>query len=125
MTDDANDRTLERLVGDWLTVPDLAEALDLPLRKVRQMIADRELLAHRVGERDVVAVPAQFVLDGAVLPNLGGTITVLGDAGLSDDEALIWLFTPDPTLPIEGAPVHMLIAGRRAEVRKRAQELAF
>ena len=125
---DANeqvDRTLEHLVGDWLNVPDLAEALGLSLKQVRQMINDRELLSHRVGERLVVAVPALFVKDGEVLPNLAGTFTVLADAGLSDEETLTWLFTPDDTLPVEGAPVHMLVAGRRAEVRKRAQELAF
>lgn len=119
------DRTLENLVGDWLTVPDLAEALDLPLKQVRQLISERQLLSHRVGERLVIAVPTRFVRDGAILPNLVGTIVVLGDAGLKDDAIMTWLFTPDETLPIEGAPIDMLWAGRRAEVRKRAQELAF
>ncbi|AKU17134.1 transcriptional regulator [Luteipulveratus mongoliensis] len=119
------DRTLENLVGDWLPVPDLAEALGLPLKATRQLIDDRQVLAHRVGERLVIAVPAAFVQDGAVLPTLPGTITVLRDAGLTKEESLTWLFTPDDTLPIDGSPVDMLRAGRRAEVRKRAQELAF
>lgn len=121
----APDRTLEHLVGDWLPVPDLAEALGLTLHQTRAVIEERQVLSHRVGERLVIAVPARFVRDGAVLPNLTGTITVLKDAGLTDVESMTWLFTPDPTLPIEGSPIDMLWVGRRAEVRKRAQELAF
>src|SRR5690242_1360473 len=38
---------LEALVGEWLTVPDLAEHLRVPLSAARRMIADRELLAAR------------------------------------------------------------------------------
>ena len=123
-----NDTTapdLETLVGDWLTVPDLAEALGMSLRQVRQMIADREIIASRVGERNVVAVPAAFIQGGGVLASLMGTVTVLNDGGFDDDEAIRWLCTPDETLPIDGAPIDMLRAGRKAEVRKRAMEDAF
>ena len=70
-----------------------------------------------------MAVPAGFVQDGEVLPSIPGTLTVLSDAGLSDRQALTWLFTPDDTLPLPGAPIDMLRAGRKAEVRRRAQEL--
>ena len=97
----------------------------MSLRQVRQMIADREIIAARVGERNVVAVPASFVQDGAVVTPLMGTVTVLSDAGFSDEEAIRWLCTPDETLPIDGAPIDMLRAGRKAEVRKRAMEDAF
>lgn len=117
--------TLENLVGDWLTVPDLAAELGIELRQARALIAERQIIATRIGERNVVAVPERFLQDGAVLPTLMGTVTVLSDAGFSDDEAIQWLFTPDETLPISGAPIDMLHAGRRAEVRKRAMEEAF
>lgn len=122
---DATAPDLETLVGDWLTVPDLAEALGMSLRQVRQMIADREIIASRVGERNVVAVPAAFIQGGGVLASLMGTVTVLKDGGFDDDEAIRWLCTPDETLPIDGAPIDMLRAGRKAEVRKRAMEDAF
>jgi excisionase family DNA binding protein len=114
----------ESLVGDWLTVPDAAEQLGVPLSAIRRMIDDRELLASRVGERSVVGVPAKF-LDEAALPHLRGTFTVLGDGGMSDDEILRWLFTPDDTLPAEGAPIDALIAGFKTEIRRRAMEQAF
>lgn len=108
-----------------MSVPELADALGLPHRQARKMVADGEILSHRIGENQAVGVPAVFVQDGAVLATLPGTVTVLRDAGLRDDEALAWLFTRDETLPIDGAPIDMLLAGRKAEVRKRAQELAF
>ena len=115
----------EAVVGQWLTVPEVAEELGVSLRDVRSMIADREVVATRIGERNVVAIPAAFVQDGHIVPTLMGTVTVLTDGGFSDEEAIRWLCTPDETLPIEGAPIDMLRAGRRAEVRKRAMEEAF
>lgn len=118
------DAPLERLVGSWLTVPDVAERLGVPLSAVRRMIEDRELLAVRLGERRVVSVPEQF-LDDRVLRHLRGTFTVLADGGMGDEEVLRWLFTPDATLPVEGTPVDALQAGFKTEVRRRAMEQAF
>lgn len=122
---DTDELSTEQIVGEWLTVPDLAEELGMSLRQVRSLIAEREIIATRIGERNVVAVPASFIVDGQVIPTLMGTVTVLSDAGFSDDEAIRWLCTPDETLPMPGAPIDMLRAGRRAEVRKRAMEEAF
>lgn len=116
---------LETLVGQWLTVPDLAERLGIGLSAVRQLIDDREVLSARIGERNVVAVPEKFLDEEGVLPALKGTFTVLADGGMKDDEILRWLFTPDPTLPVEGAPIDALRGGFKTEVRRRAMELAF
>ena len=116
---------LEALVGSWLTVPDIAERLGLPLATVRRLIEDRELLAHRIGERRVVAVPAGFVDDEGPLHALKGTFTVLADGGMSDIEILRWLHTPDDTLPVPGAPIDAIHAGFKTEVRRRAMEEAF
>ena len=104
---------------------DLAERLGVALSSARRLIADRELLAARIGERRVVAVPAKFVEDDGPRPDLKGTFTVLSDGGMDDDEIIAWLFTPDPTLPVEGAPIDALRAGHKTEIRRRAQELAF
>ena len=68
-------------------------------------------------------MPAALIKDGAALPELAGTVTLLRDAGYADEEALVWLFTPDPTLP--GSPVEAMRAGRKTEIRRRAQALAF
>ena len=123
--DTTDARALERLVGEWLTVPDVAERLGVPLSQVRRLIADREVIAVRVGERRVASVPAKFLDEDGPRPELRGTFTVLADGGMDDDEIIEWLFTPDPTLPVEGAPIDALRAGHKTEIRRRAQELAF
>ncbi len=116
---------LVALVGDWTTVPDIAERVGVPLARVRQYLADRDLLSLRVGERKVVSIPAKFVSDDGPRPELKGTFTVLADGGMSDEQILRWLFTPDETLPVDGAPVDALVAGHKTEVRRRAQAMAF
>ena len=119
------DDDLEQLVGEWLTVPDLGERLGLRLSDVRQMLVDRQVLGVRIGARQVMSVPSRFVTGAGPLPELPGTFTVLGDGGMTDAEILRWLFTPDDTLPVQGAPIDALLAGFKTEVRRRAMEAAF
>ncbi|MEB7447514.1 Rv2175c family DNA-binding protein [Arthrobacter koreensis] len=114
---------LEQLVSDWLTLPDVAEQLDVTISKVHSLLEERALLAVRLGERKIRSVPAAFINDGAILDSLKGTISVLADAGFSDEEMLRWLFTADDTLP--GRPVDALKEGRKTEIRRRAQALAW
>lgn len=116
---------LTALVADWTTVPDIAERVGVPLSRVRQMIADREVISLRTGKRRVVSVPAKFVRDDGPLPELKGTFTVLADGGMNDLEIVRWLYTPDDSLPVPGAPIDALLAGHKGEVRRRAQALAF
>lgn len=116
---------VQALVGEWLAIPDLVEVLDVSLREVRRMLQDRELVGLKVGHPVVLRVPAKFIADGRPLVALRGTFTVLNDSGLDDLAATRWLFTTDPTLPVEGAPVDALLAGHKTEIRRRAQELAF
>jgi excisionase family DNA binding protein len=116
---------VENLVGEWLTIPDVADRLGVPLSTARRLVEDRELLAHRVGERRVVAVPAGFLDDQGPLHALKGTFTVLADGGMSDEQILRWLHTPDETLPVPGTPLDAIRAGFKTEVRRRAMEEAF
>ncbi len=114
---------LETLVPAWLTLPDVAERLGIDVSRVRRLMQDRELLAVRRGERHVLSVPESLLLGDQPVPDLRGTVTVLADSGFADAEALRWLFTPDDSLP--GTPIDALRAGRKTEVRRRAQALAF
>jgi hypothetical protein len=114
---------LDELVDSWLAVPDVAQRLGTDPGKVRRLLQDRALIGIRRGEPRTLQVPEALLQDGEPLPELRGTLSVLLDAGYSDDEALRWLFTPDDSLP--GTPVASLRAGRRAEVRRRAQALGF
>ncbi len=109
------------LVGEWLPLPDVAERLGIDAARARQLVRDRQLLAVRT--EGVLRVPAAFVQDGRIVKGLPGVLTLLADAGYSDEEALRWLFTPDDSLP--GSPVQALVENRGTEVKRRAQALGF
>ena len=123
--DDLDDSDLEDLVGEWLTVPDIGERMGLRLSDVRQLIEDRQVLAVRIGPRNVLSVPSKFFNEDGPLPELPGTFTVLGDSRMTDAQILRWLFTPDDTLPVQGSPMDALLAGFKTEVRRRAMEAAY
>jgi len=114
--------TSDALVGEWLSLPEVATRLGLPISRVKQLLRDRKLLAvtRPNGER---AVPARFLDGGQIVKGLSGTLTLLFDCGFDDSEALRWLFTADETLP--GTPIEALYAHRGTEVNRRAQALAF
>ncbi|WP_313816392.1 Rv2175c family DNA-binding protein [Citricoccus sp.] len=115
--------TLEDLVQDWEFFPDLAERWDIPVTRVHNMVSDGRLLTAKVGERHARAVPTLFLVEDGPLEPLKGTISVLRDARFSDDEAIRWLYTPDESLP--GRPIDALREGRKTEIRRRAQALAW
>ena len=105
----------------WLTVPDLVERLSLSPSRVRRLIEDHALLAIR---RDgVLAVPEVFLDAEGPLPELRGTAILLADSGYTNDESMRWLLEEDDSLA--AAPIDALRAGRKAEVRRVAQALAF
>lgn len=105
----------------WLTLPDIAQRLDMPINRVHQMVRERSLVAVR--REGVLRVPAELVANRTVLKHLPGVLTLLHDAGYSDEEALRWLYTPDETLP--GTPAEALSGDRATEVKRRAQALGF
>jgi Rv2175c C-terminal domain of unknown function len=117
------DAKTDALVGSWLNLPEVAERLAVEVTRVRQMVKEGQLIAVRRGENRVLQVPEEFIRDGRVVKGLVGTLTVLRDDGFSDEEALEWLFTADPTLP--GTPVQALRENRGTEVKRRAQALAI
>lgn len=130
MTDDL-------LVDSWLNLPDVAERLGTDVGRVRRLVQDRRLIAVRQGERQILSVPERFLVgtpEGGweIVPALQGTLVLLFDAGFADDEAIRWLFRPDPTLAMQNwvidyvpAPIDALAAGHKTEVRRRAQALAL
>jgi hypothetical protein len=105
--------------GGWLTLPDVAERLDIPISRVHQMIRDHHLIAVR--REGVRQVPAELVANQNVRKHLPGVLTLLRDAGYDDEAALRWLYQPDETLP--GTPAVALAGDRAREVKRRAQAL--
>jgi len=114
---------LDELAAGWLTLPELADNLGLPISRIRQLLRDGKLIAVQRGTPPVKQVPAEIVHDGQLLKGLAGAITVLRDAGYDDHETLRWLLTHDDAIP--GRPVDAMAAGRDTAVKRRAQVLAF
>jgi len=112
----------DALVGEWLSLNDVAAQLGIPAGRVKQLLRDRKLLAvTRPDGKN--AVPAAFLDGNQVVKGLPGTLTLLFDCGFGEDEALRWLFTADDTL--SGTPIDAILRHRRTEVNRRAQALAF
>lgn len=114
----------DELVDAWLPLPDIAERTDLGISKIRRFVEDRSLVGVRRGDRDIFQVPELFLgADWRPLKHLRGTLITLHDAGFDDEAAIVWLFTPDPSLP--GRPIDLLRDGNKTEVRRRAQAMAL
>jgi hypothetical protein len=108
------------LETEWLSLPELVEVLGEPLGRVRRFLDESYLVGSR---RDgPLKVPALFILDGHPIAALRGTVIVLHDAGLSDDETIDWLLTHEDSIGMP--PIEALRAGRKAEVRRVAQTVA-
>jgi Rv2175c C-terminal domain of unknown function len=105
----------------WVTLPEIAEWMGVPVTRVHQMIREGALIAVR---RDgVLTVPAELVAGRNVAKHLPGVLTLLRDAGFTDTEMLHWLYSPDDSLP--GTPASALAGNRATEVKRRAQALAL
>ena len=105
----------------WLTVPDLVELIGVSPGRIHRLLEDRQLLGVRRGK--ILMVPEDFLRDGEPLHELRGTLVLLGDSGYSDDEAMRWMLGLDDALGT--TPIAALREGRKAEVRRVAQSLAF
>lgn len=116
------DTKTDALVPAWLTLPDIAEKLDVEVTRVRQLVKEGQLIAVRRGENRALHVPAAFIDEDKVVKGLTGTLTLLRDNGFTVEEMIEWLFTPDPSLP--GTPAQALSENRGTEVKRRAQALA-
>jgi hypothetical protein len=117
------DDRLADLVGEWLDWGQAGERLHLSASKVRQLIREHQLAAVVPTPGAGQQVPAALIQDGAVVKGVPGVCTVLHDGGYDDRAILTWLFTSDDTLP--GRPVDALRENRGAEVKRRAQAMAF
>lgn len=114
---------LDALVGEWVYLPDIAEAFGVPVTRVHRLLDDGALLEIRRPGDGIRVVPAGFLAGEHPVDALKGTVMVLRDADFSDVEAIRWLFTADDTLP--GRPIDALRGGQKTEVRRRAQALGW
>lgn len=122
-TTTASGTDLTDLVEEWLDWAQAADRLGVSVSKVRQLIREHQLAAVVPAPGAGQQVPAALLQDGVVVKGVPGVLTVLHDGGYDDRWALTWLFTADDTLP--GRPIDALRENRGAEVKRRAQAMAF
>ncbi|HSJ19579.1 MAG TPA: Rv2175c family DNA-binding protein [Nocardioidaceae bacterium] len=121
--DTSRDIDLESLVGEWLDWSGASDLLGVSVSKVRQLIRENQLAAVVPSPGAGQKIPAALIMDGQVVKGVPGVLTVLHDGGYDHRGAITWLFTADDTLP--GRPVDALRENRGAEVKRRAQAMAF
>ena len=107
---------------ELLTLPDVAEALGIPITRVHQLLRDGQLVAVP-GDAGRRCVPALLLQDGAVVKWLPSVITQLRDARYADAEIVEWLFRADDL--IGTAPIEALRAHRSADVKRLAQVAGY
>jgi excisionase family DNA binding protein len=122
-TTTATGTDLADLVEEWLDWAQAADLLGVSVSKVRQLIREHQLAAVVPAPGAGQQVPAALLQDGVVVKGVPGVLTVLHDGGYDDRHALVWLFTPDDTLP--GRPIDALRENRGTEIKRRAQAMAF
>jgi excisionase family DNA binding protein len=122
-TEPSQSTDLNQLVGEWLDWSQASELLNVSVSKVRQLIREHSLAAVVPVPGQGQKVPAELIMDGEIVKGVPGVLTVLHDGNYDDREALTWLFTPDDSLP--GRPIDALRENRGAEVKRRAQAMAF
>ncbi|MEE6281173.1 Rv2175c family DNA-binding protein [Georgenia sunbinii] len=114
----------------WLSLPEVAEAMGIKLRDVRNLLRDNVLAGMRQPPPDgPFLVPASFLVDGddplsvhkRALASLRGTVIQLQDSGFTVDEAVHWLLSEEPALGT--TPIQALRDKRIHEVRRVAQTL--
>lgn len=117
--------TSEPLVDEWMNLPDVAERMQVPITRVRQLMREGRIVAVPRGDRNVLSLPAAFLTaptegePADLVKGLTGVLTLLRDAGFDAWEAIEWLHTPDESLP--GTPIQALAENRGTEVKRRAQ----
>lgn len=111
------------LVDEWWDWAQAADALRLPVSKVRQLVREHQLAEAVPVPGQGQRIPAGFIQDGEIVKGVPGLLTVLHDGGYDDRQAITWLYTADDTIP--GRPIDALRENRGSEVKRRAQSMAF
>lgn len=105
----------------WLTVPDVCERLGLSPGKVHRLVEERSLLGAKVD--GVFRIPEVFLDGNEPRSDVRGTAVVLLDGGFTGEDATSWFLSHNEALGT--SPIEALLAGRKSEVRRLAQTLAF
>lgn len=106
-------------VKSWVTLEEAAQLLSVSPSKVKRYLEEHVLFAVKIEKQ--LMIPAELIVDHEPLSSIRGTMLQLLDLGLTEAEAIDWLYQENDELG--GTPMAALLKGHKAPVRRAAQAL--
>lgn len=113
-------------IHSFVSMNEASEMLGIYPHRIKQLLRDHLLFAV-LDEEGRRVIPACTLVQGAEgwepLFNLPGTLTLLADAGFSEEETARWMYTVNDELG--QCPIEAIVQGRHRHVNRIAGTLAF
>ena len=106
-------------VKSWVTLEEAAQLLSVSPSKVMRYLEEHVLFAVKIEKQ--LMIPAELIVDHEPLSSIRGTMLQLLDLGLTEAEAIDWLYQENDELG--ETPMAALLKGHKAPVRRAAQAL--
>ena len=106
-------------VKSWVTLEEAAQLLSVSPSKVKRYLEEHVLFAVKIEKQ--LMIPAELIVDHEPLSSIRGTMLQLLDLGLTEAEAIDWLYQKNDELG--ETPMAALLKGHKAPVRRAAQAL--
>lgn len=106
-------------VTSWVTLEEAAQLLSVSPSKVKRYLEEHVLFAVKIDKQ--LMIPAELIVDHEPLSSIRGTMLQLLDLGLTEAEAIDWLYQENDELG--ETPMAALLKGHKAPVRRAAQAL--
>ena len=106
-------------VTSWVTVEQAAQLLSVSPSKVKRYLEEHVLFAVKIDKQ--LMIPSELIVDHEPLSSIRGTMLQLLDLGLTEAEAIDWLYKENDELG--ETPMAALLKGHKAPVRRAAQAL--
>jgi hypothetical protein len=106
-------------VKSWVTIEEAAQQLSVSPSKVKRYLEEHILFAVKIDKQ--LMIPAELIVGHEPLSSIRGTMLQLLDLGLTEDEAIDWLYQENDALG--ETPMSALLKGHKAPVRRAAQAL--
>jgi len=106
-------------VKSWVTLEEAAQLLSVSPSKVKRYLEEHVLFAVKIEKQ--LMIPAELIVDHEPLSSIRGTMLQLLDLGLTEAEAIDWLYQENDELG--ETPMAALLKGHKAPVRRAAQAL--
>ena len=106
-------------VKSWVTLEEAAQQLSVSPSKVKRYLEEHVLFAVKIEKQ--LMIPAELIVNNEPLSSIRGTMLQLLDLGLTESEAIEWLYQENDALG--ETPMAALLKGHKAPVRRAAQAL--